>query len=128
LCGDINLETIGYEIRLDPSGLYLGILTNEEISSEDNYKYEESKKIKHQSMISYDKSSYMRSENKSETKSNLINQRNNAIKSSFSEAKSSILVYEVGTGNFVFSLGNIFRISNFKFSNDGNYNIIINNY
>jgi len=131
LCGEINLDIIAYEIRLDPSGLYLGILTNEDISfnnvddhRNNNQNYKNSKN----SVISYggNQTSFIKvSDNKSkgfETKSNLDNQRNfEGGKTSISDAnmKSTIGVFEIGTGKFVFSIENVFRISNFKFSNDG---------
>jgi len=35
--------------------------------------------------------------------------------------KSSIIIYEIGTGNFVCILKNLFVIANFKFSNDGRF-------
>jgi len=132
LCGEINLDIICYEIRLDPSGLYLGILTNEDINIK-NLEYDGGKPSKN-SVISYggNQTSFTKvSDNKTqdyETKSNLTNQRNFVSgKKSITDAnmKSSIGVFEIGTGKYAFSLENVFRISNFKFSNDGKIFILI---
>ena len=59
-----------------------------------------------------------------ELKSNLGKQRKNegfsgSNSNKIINPKAHINFYEIGTGNYFSSLSNLFRISNFQFSNDG---------
>jgi len=126
-----------YDIKLDPSGLYIAILsdayTNPDII--DSYLDENVKSNQNFNNIKSNGSNKFEEGNKnnfviSNGKYNTESTKNNYnilpltevnfIKESVRK-RSSIILYEIGTGNFVSILKNLFLISNYKFSNDGRF-------
>jgi len=126
LCGEIIISSICYDIRIDPSGLYVAVLSN----LDEGEKFtEEINQMNHKkSVISFKKSATVSSKVQEETdlKSNLGKQRKNEGIYGHNSGKNTnpkafLNFYEVGTGKFFASLSNVFRISNYQFSTDGNY-------
>jgi hypothetical protein len=129
-----------YDIKVDPSGLYLGIL-GEYINSDNEYNknrdeifgqnvnsiYSNRKlsTLNSNSTFTNLKESHALSQNLT---SNLTRQRtfNKAFNSGnkeveFNSLKTNLVFYELGTGKYANSLNNNFKISIFKFSNDGRF-------
>jgi len=140
-----------YDIKIDPSGLYLAVLSdafaNQELL---DFEFLENKKeldlktsntgIKNRREFQNKNRSIDFNSNLnfntyySITKNNGFNQNTKNKNKNFDSKnknislikdnirkRSSLIIYEIGTGNFVSIMKSIFVISNYKFSNDGRF-------
>ena len=133
ICGEIVLSSFCYSIKVDPSGLYLAILSN--MDEGENQPDNNIQFLQKKSLLSSKKSAIFSSKMNDdlELKSNLVKQRKHEGNSGPNSSKTTnpkafINFYEIGTGNYFSTLSNLFKISNFKYSNDGNLLLILGRF